>query len=751
MGNADIGSTPIPYEKISMQSQETWATVLPFTGVCQAFAYKVPAWAEVSEGYLVKIRLRSRICLGIVDRLLYSPPNFSTNEIEEVIYPLPVLSRELLNLGKWMANYYGQSYQSIFETFLPNGIREKRKLREKQYLTISSSLSEQALSTLKQRSPKQAMVYEFLKESPYKTIEELIKALGVSRSVILSLRDKGFISYNQVPEIVAEPMIRSSFVPELSLTEEQLQAFQGLCESLDQKQYATHLLFGITGSGKTEVYSRLTGRILQDFGSVLWLVPEIALTIPALEKIRLGFAKYNPVIWHSRLTEGERLKNWWNILEGKTRLVIGTRSALFLPLKELRLIVVDEEHEPAYKNGETPRYNGRDAAIYRAFLNKALCVLGSATPSLESWHNVQLGKYKVHYLKHRALGQGLPHMRIVDMRYEKPFCGALAFSTLLREKIAERLDNREQSILFLNRRGYASYIQCKTCGHVVYCPSCHVTLVYHRGENLLKCHLCGKIVPMLHDCPVCHDHKLRPKGIGTQRLEDIIAKIFPMARTARIDVDSASDYEQSGWLELVKNNTVDILIGTQMIAKGLDFPNVTLVGVLNADAALHVSDFRAEERTFQLLVQVAGRSGRSHKPSEVVVQTFSPQNEYILRSKDFDVEGFLKSQLELRKDFHYPPYRHIIRHLFKGRSREKVWFFTEQWGLFLSKNFREKYEFHGPVWAPKEKVNDFYRCSIFFFAKNILNVLPKLLELRDKFKLAPDIVDTFDVDPVDFS
>ena len=433
--------------------------------------------------------------------------------------------------------------------------------------------------------------------------------------------------------------------------------------------------------------------------------------------------------------------------------MVGARSAVFAPVHNLKLIVIDEEHEPAYKQDETPRYHGRDVAVYRAKLNEAHCLLGSATPSLESYANSKAGKYGLLELKQRVDSRKLPFIDVVDMRVEIMRArGMTTISQRLTQAMQDRFEKREQTILFINRRGYSSSMLCTECGHLEECEHCSITLTYHRKDEMLKCHLCGAEKSAPVTCPECRSPKIRWRGLGTQRVEEAVRRVVPRARIERMDTDTMK--KKNRFREVLaefRAGKIDVLVGTQMIGKWLDFPNVTLVGLIDADISMHIPDFRANERTFQLLVQVAGRAGRGDQAGEVVVQTFTPQAEAIQFSRHADYEGFSSSELKLRKDFHYPPYRHLIHHLFRGPNPEKLQFFSEQWARLIEKELGDKVELRGPSPSPIEKIKDAYRWQLWYFTNNVSQVIPLISKLRADFAWPDDMIQVLDVDPVSLS
>ncbi len=425
-------------------------------------------------------------------------------------------------------------------------------------------------------------------------------------------------------------------------------------------------------------------------------------------------------------------------------MVVGARSAVFAPVSALRLLIVDEEHEPAYKQEEAPRYHGRDVAVYRAMLNGALCVLGSATPSLESLHNARTGKYRLNRLTKRVDDRQLPLIHVVDMRREK---GGI-FSRLLVDKMQERLERREQVILFLNRRGHDASLHCPDCGYVALCDHCDITLTHHIHERVLRCHMCGFEAPVPAACPQCRSPKIHYKGSGTQKIEAVARKLLPRANVVRIDADTMKRrHAFREQLVAFRQGRIDVLVGTQMIAKGLDFPNVTLVGLLDADISMHLPDFRAAERTFQLLVQVAGRCGRGDRSGEVVVQTCMPSAPPIQYARQQDFDGFTDEELAHRREFGYPPYRHLIHHLIRGPSQEKVAFYAREWLRRVGPGLHERgVEIRGPAPCPVERLHNQFRHQIWYFTANVTRLMPYLLEQRRTFPWDPQLTELLDVD-----
>lgn len=630
---------------------------------------------------------------------------------------------------------------------------------EKRWLRIAPGMTEEQWLPQVKRAPKQKQVMEFL-ASQITPLEEpvVIERLKTTPALLKTLVEKGWVesvtewvqreAYADLMEESAENL--SSARP--ALTPEQAAAWEILEKKLQQPDFSVYLLHGVTGSGKTEVYLQAIEKTLADGGGVLFLVPEVALAPQTVYRLRHRLSrelKQPVVVWHSHLSEGERFDAWMSMIRGEARVVVGARSSLFAPIRNLKLIVVDEEHEPAYKQEETPRYHARDVAVYRAWLEKAVCILGSATPSLETFYNAQIGKYHTLNLRNRVDDRQLPTVHLIDMRHEKvAFKGPVSLSRQLVNKLRDRLEAREQSILFLNRRGYSTSLFCPDCGHVVNCEHCSVPMTFHRRENLMRCHFCGNQSRPPKQCPECQSEKILWRGQGTQKIEDLVQSAVPGARVVRIDTDSLKRKDElRKYLDSFRRGNIDILVGTQMIAKGLDFPNVTLVGVIDADLSLNVADFRAGERTFQLLVQVAGRAGRGDLAGEVVIQTYLPHSSPIQFARRQDFSGFLEEELTLRKQFGYPPFRHLLRHLFRGRNPDKLMYFAEEWAKRVEKEFGDQLELRGPVPAPVEKIEGLYRFQIWYLTASASKLSASLQKLREEFPFPKDIHEVIDVDP----
>jgi len=630
------------------------------------FDYVIPAGMEVVAGCRVRIPLRRKSAIGTV--LSLAPPaqqDFALREIESLIDPQPLITPVMLKTATWIADYYGSSIESVIRSVLPESVRtEENSAKTRRVAILSEKPTDEALEKIKKRAPRQHAVLTLLIEAPESRLA--IADLGEGTAGSLKALERTGLVRIETEEVRRDPdgdgveeIIESQ---PLELNPSQLTALTAINAAI-LKPEAPLLMLGVTGSGKTEVYLQAAQSALDLGKTVLVLVPEISLTPQTVRRFKSRFAHLHEevAVLHSHLSQGERFDEWHRIRKGIARIVIGARSAVFAPLPKLGLILVDEEHENTYKQETVPRYHGRDVAVLRAAFEPCAIVLGSATPSLESWHNTTTGKYQLLRLDSRADGASMPIVRIVDMRLEsaKHKGGPAVLSDKLRTALEQRLEKGEQSILFLNRRGFARSLQCPKCGHVCQCPHCAVALTYHRVDERLVCHVCSHQAIVPRKCPECKDPAIILQGYGTQKVEEILAKVLPTARFARIDADAMRRKNSlRDALLAFKSHKIDILIGTQMIAKGLHFPNVTLVGILNADLGLHVPDFRAGERTFQLLTQVAGRAGRGELAGEVIVQTFTPHSPSIQFARKHDFDGFSAQEMEFREQFAFPPFGH---------------------------------------------------------------------------------------------
>lgn len=736
--------------------------VQPLAGFDKLLHYLVPESlrAGVQAGSMVRIPLGPRHTLGLVlvTDAVPDVPAARLKPILGVLHEFPALTPDLLELARWMHTYYAARMESVLETMIPGAVRSGARCKQEKYLALARELPAEEAAALARRAPKQAKLLAFLQQQ-FRPVKKslVLSRLDATAAVVNALVKAGWVreEARHVERVAYADGWADGEVVAVKppvLNDEQAAVVAAIGASLERGKFAVHLLNGVTGSGKTEVYLHAVETVLAAGGSAIYLVPEVALTPQTVARLRGRFeaAGHRTVVWHSHLSEGERLDGWNALASGQARVVVGARSAVFAPVRDLRLIVVDEEHEPAYKQDETPRYHGRDVAVYRAKLARAVCVLGSATPSLESVANVRAGKYREDRLTKRVDDRKLPNIQVVDMRIEAMRQrGLVTLSRLLVDHMHQRFERREQTILFINRRGYSSSMLCRKCGHVEQCPHCSVTMTYHRADETLKCHLCGHERGAPARCPQCASPEIRWRGLGTQRVEESVRRVLPRARLERMDADTmAKKHRFRQILGDFRAGKIDILIGTQMIGKGLDFPNVTLVGLIDADLSMHVPDFRANERTFQLLVQVAGRAGRGDRAGEVVVQTFTPQADAIQFAKKADFDGFAEAELTMRKNFSYPPYRHLIHHLFRGANAEKIKFYADNWVKRVEAELGSLVDIRGPSPAPIEKVKDEYRYQVWYFTARTAKTVAELVRLQASFPWPDDVSQVLDVDPM---
>ncbi|OYV73318.1 MAG: primosomal protein N', partial [Gemmatimonadetes bacterium 21-71-4] len=609
----------------------------------------------------------------------------------------PVLGAPMLALARWMSDYYVAPPGFVLRTMLPAAlaaVRAPRPARREQRVAriareLPSLLEREALF---RRAAKQRAAYELLESLGGRTpVHHLVSQLGASPAAIAALAKRGLVAFER--EVVSRDPFLTRPVPTgpvHTLTAAQREAVHRLRQAGGGESFVLH---GVTGSGKTLVYLEFLRTVVDDRGrTAIVLVPEIALTPQTVDRFRAVFGDRIAVL-HSGLSDGERYDAWLALRRGEKRIAVGARSAVFAPLENLGAIVLDEEHEATYKQGETPRYHAREVALVRARGEGAVVVLGSATPSLETWNNAEQGRHHLLRLPERV-GRGvLPDVALVDMRRPEqparrlsPAESALRYvlSEPLEQRLDERLARREQSILLLNRRGYASFVQCDACGDVAACPNCNVSLTYHRVPERLVCHYCQYAEPMRAACPRCGGAVLRAKGLGTQQVERLLVDRFPAARIARMDMDTTTGkWAHAEILDRVGRGEVDILLGTQMIAKGLDFPNVTLVGVVDADVGINMPDFRASERCFQLVSQVAGRAGRGEKAGEVIVQTRVPQHHALQCAARHDYLAFVTRELAARREPPYPPFARLANVIVSGWSEAATMELAQSAGAWL--------------------------------------------------------------------
>jgi primosomal protein N' (replication factor Y) len=713
---------------------------------------------RVGVGSRVRVPFRDTSALATVVAVPDQSAVKGIRPIEAVLGETPILSEHLLELARWIATYYCCPIETVMRSLLPQVIRRAEIGWKKQlFVQPSRKIDNEIIEKLRKRAPRQAELLEAISrlQAPV-SAAQLLRQTSLDNQTLRALVKRGLAELRE-EAVVRDPHAEEHFIAtsNLILNQEQVSALQQIIQALSTPETERPiLLHGVTGSGKTEVYLQAIRAALEHGRTAIVLVPEISLTPQTVERFKGRFADMQDAVavLHSHLSEGERHDEWHKIHSGRARIVIGARSAVFAPLKSLGLIVVDEEHETTYKQEEAPRYHARDVAVVRARIEKCVVVLGSATPSLESYHNVAIGKYRLANLTQRIDEKQMPAMRIVDLRQERrKEKKAAILSEKLSQAIADRLEKHEQTILFLNRRGFSTSLLCSNCGEARNCPNCSVALTFHRYPAVigrLSCHLCGHTAAVPKKCPNCGKDTLIYAGFGTERVESTVSQIFPKAVVRRMDADSMTRKE--AYRETLRNfrtGKIDILVGTQMIAKGLHFPNVTLVGIINADLALHLPDFRAGERTFQLLTQVAGRAGRGETEGEVFVQTYTPFSPSIQFARHHDFTGYFQQELEFRERCDFPPFKHAILITVRSTHEGRAKLSAETLQRRLKERFPQEFILGDAAPAPLEKLQGQFRFHILVRGEAIMRLSRLVRETLDKLPFPEDVAVTVDVDP----
>ncbi|OBW54171.1 primosomal protein N' [Bacillus safensis] len=628
----------------------------------------------------------------------------------------------------------------------------KKKVRMLQ-LAVSKEKLEEKQQQLKKNAVKQKALISYLLQAGEATFlaKDLQQQTGASSQTLKTFIQEGLLT-ESYEEVYRDPYRDREFTPSasLDLTPEQTEAAKHIHQAVSENQHATFLLHGVTGSGKTEIYLQTIDHVLQKGKEAIVLVPEISLTPQMVQRFKERFGS-NVAVLHSGLSTGEKYDEWRKIHRKEVKLVVGARSAVFAPFENLGMIIIDEEHESSYKQEEMPRYHAKDVAIERAVRHQCPVVLGSATPSLETYARAKKGVYTLLPLKHRVNQQQMPHVSLIDMREELRNGNRSMFSEELMIRLKEVLERKEQAVLFLNKRGYSSFVMCRDCGYVEQCPHCEISLTYHRYQKRLKCHYCGHEAPVPSECPECHSEHIRYFGTGTQRVEEELTKVLPEARVIRMDVDTTSRKgAHEKLLTSFGNKEADILLGTQMIAKGLDFPDVTLVGVLSADTSLHIPDFRSSEKTFQLLTQVSGRAGRHEKAGSVIIQSYTPSHYSIELTKQHDYEAFYEQEMLHRRHQSYPPYYFLAMVTVSHEEVTKAAHVTDQIVQFLKMNCAPNTRILGPAASPIAKIKDRYRyqCVIKYKRENELaSLLRKIQDHYQKEMEQKQLMISIDMNP----
>ena len=813
----------------------------------EPFTYRIPSHLEgkIDIGFRALVPLRRKMVTGFVVGKTATSSLSDVKEIIDLLDPYPLFSGEMLELTKWVSDYYLCSWGEALRAALPSELMLKSEIyvkagdkrqearpdlestktispRQKRILELLADGKERKLSwlsrtlkakglyadlydlskkgeiqiderlgkprvriqhekmvrlknfdsspenlellgsailALKKKSPAQAKCLKLLLENKGELCwPKLVREHKISSSPLRSMEKKGLIEVFEAEKIrESDWALDVQEAKPVSLTEGQEEILEKIKTALKEKKYSPFLIHGVTGSGKTQIYIEAIREVLKEGKQALVLVPEISLTPQIISRFKANFGEKVGCL-HSQISAGERFDTWRRARNGDLPIIVGARSAVFSPFPDLGLIVVDEEHVGSYKQDDpAPRYNARDVAVVRAKLNDAIVILGSATPSLESYYNAQQGKYTLCQLKERVEKQKLPAVRIVDLAQERKSGSRGSISSSLLSLLKDRVDKDEQVLLFLNRRGFSTFVKCQDCGYVEKCPRCDITLTFHRTDFSLRCHYCNYLKKAPNLCPNCQSHDFMYKGAGTQKIEEELKQSFSETLMQRMDLDTT--VRKGSHRRLLSDfgkKKFGILVGTQMITKGLDFPDVTLVGVISADQALDLPDFRSRERTFQLLAQVAGRAGRGKREGEVMVQTYYPEDWTIKLAASHDFEQFYRSELDQRTELGYPPFNHLVLITFSGRSLKTVTDSAKRFSASLRRRSRparqRALEILGPAPAPLPRIKNQQRWQLLIKTRSIMStndLIRKVLEEENGAKKKKAVRIIVDVDPMD--
>ena len=728
----------------------------------KVFEYSIPSDLEgvlkVGSEVIVPFGKGNRETNGYVvdvsETCEYDPAK--VKEILQLAEKRVAIEGKMVELAAWMKEHYGGTMIQALKTVLPIKKEENAKVKRYVRLLLNESEGAQKLQEYlnKKNQKARARVLAALLDNEVLEYEFVIKKLNVTRSVLTALEGRGVLRIES-EQVFRNPIKqREQSWQAIEYTEEQQHAIDVFREDYLKGLRKTYLLYGVTGSGKTEVYMEMIARVIRDGKQAIVLIPEIALTYQTVMRFYRRFGDRISIL-NSRMSNGERYDQMMRAKAGNIDVMIGPRSALFTPFPNLGLIVIDEEHEPTYKSEQIPRYHARETAIARAKLEGASVVLGSATPSLESFYRshgaADEEQYELLTLRNRSQQQSLPEVHVVDLREELKKGNRSIISEKLHELMEERLQKKQQIMLFINRRGYAGFISCRSCGHVVKCPHCDVSLTSHKGGKLV-CHYCGHEEQELSICPECGSKHIGGFRVGTQQIEELIKKEFPYAKVLRMDMDTTKEKDgHEKILEQFASEEADILVGTQMIVKGHDFPNVTLVGILAADMSLYADDYRAGERTFQLLTQAAGRAGRGSEKGEVVIQTYSPEHYSIETAASQDYDSFYEAEIAYRSVMGYPPVEQLVAILISGKEEALLEAASSYIKSYAERVNRNHVRIIGPTSPSVGKVNDVYRKVIYLKHEtydvliDLKDKLEKYIEINPGFK---DMWIQFDFNPM---
>ena len=711
----------------------------------KTFTYKIPSdlQNEIKVGMKVTVPFNNKIINGFVTNIIDTyEEEYELKTINSIVDKYLILNKELMEMGEYLQSQTLCTKIAAYQTMLPSSLKVKdKKVKDYSkyivYITLNKSTKEvEEYIEKNKRSKKQIEILNDLLNN-----KRVLKNTYSATSSLKTLFANKIIKEEK--EQIYRIKVEKSNEEKNILSEDQANAIN----SVDLNKEDTYLLHGVTGSGKTEVYMQLIEKVIKNKKTAIMLVPEISLTTQIINRFYNRFGS-DVAIFHSALSDGEKYDEYLKILRGEVHIVVGTRSAIFTPITNLGIIIIDEEHSDTYKQDSNPRYHAIDMAKFRSHYHNIPLVLGSATPSLETMARANKGVYKYIEMPNRIGTSTLPTVHLVDMAEEMKNRNTV-FSKLLKDKITDRLTKQEQIILLLNRRGYSTTISCKNCGYTYKCPYCDITLTYHKTTNNLRCHYCGYTIFKSDTCPECHEKALTDYGLGTEKLEQEINKLYPEARVVRMDADTTGTKgSHEDIINRFRKHEFDILLGTQMISKGLDFPLVTLVGIINADATLNIPDFRSGERTFSLLSQVSGRAGRSTIPGEVVIQTFNPDNFTLKCVKENDYTKFYNYEMNNRHKLDYPPYYFITSVKIASRDYELASKEITKVKNFLLKNLDKNSIILGPTTASMFKLNNIYRFQILIKYKKDPNLNKALKELDNIYVVNRNVNIEIDNNPL---
>ncbi len=711
------------------------------------FDYLIPENLQVEIGDLVCVEFGNKLCRGfVVDLKTQNASLESSFELKEIteILSKKLFQKEYLKLIHEISDFYLSDFLTTLKGILPIGLlanfQERVFLLDDFNPEFKLSPTEQKIITLLRESAEKSLSLKFIKQKAgSSTVKAAVERLAKRGIVAKTIHLKKEVKSRK--KLAAEQNLK----PLKTLNDEQSAVFEKVNAELDKKLFKEFLLHGITGCGKTEIYFHAAQKVLDEGGQVIFLVPEISLSVQLLERIKSHFSGEQVTLWHSNLADGQRLKAWQDSLDGSPRIVVGARSAIFAPLSNLRLIIIDEEHDASYKSGSRPFYDARWIAQKRAELSGAVILAGSATPSIGSYYTAaQTGNLL--QINRRFQNQDLPPVEIIDMRYELSVGNKSVFSRKLKKELLDCISRNEQAILLLNRRGHSNYVFCRDCGEAIFCDHCSVPMVYHSSGHLLRCHHCNESKPVMQECPKCTSPRIKQTGLGTQKLEEEVVRHFPQAQVLRLDRDISQTRHgtQEVWDELTTKadpNRSQILVGTQLVAKGLDLPRVTLVASVHTEGGLYSPEFNSAERTFQLLTQAAGRAGRHDKPGKVIFQTYTPESPIIQYAAKQDYLAFYENELFKRQQSFYPPFKKLARLLILNENLLHAQKDAQNLSQILRENTNASVEMLGPAPCPIERVNKLFRWHLllktdsFEHIKAVHQIIEEKFEGRSRINL----------------